>query len=72
MRQEGNIYRGFWQTLSKVVMDEGYHGLYRGLVAQLVRAIPNTAIMMCTYELTVYALTPQNKQVDQGNDTIDI
>lgn len=32
-------------------------GLYRGLGTQLVRQIPNTAIMMATYELIVYLLT---------------
>jgi hypothetical protein len=31
--------------------------LYRGLATQLIRQIPNTAIMMATYELTVYVLT---------------
>ena len=71
LRQEGNIYRGFWQTLNKVLKDEGVQGLYRGLTAQLVRAIPNCAIMMCTYELTVYALTPHRPHTDSDN-TIDI
>ena len=36
--------------------EEGRRGLYRGLGTQLVRQIPNTAIMMATYELTVYVL----------------
>lgn len=52
------MHRGLYPTLSKVVMDEGWQGLYRGMGAQLLRAIPNTAIMLCTYELTVYVLTP--------------
>lgn len=37
--------------------EEGYRGLYRGLWTQLVRQIPNTAIMMSTYEAVVYVLT---------------
>lgn len=37
--------------------EEGYRGLYRGLWTQLVRQIPNTAIMMATYEAVVYVLT---------------
>lgn len=37
--------------------EEGYRGLYRGLWTQLVRQIPNTAIMMSTYEAVVYLLT---------------
>uniref|UniRef100_A0A8C7MU26 Solute carrier family 25 member 36 n=1 Tax=Oncorhynchus kisutch TaxID=8019 RepID=A0A8C7MU26_ONCKI len=36
--------------------EEGYRALYRGLTTHLVRQIPNTAIMMCTYELVVYML----------------
>lgn len=32
---------------------------FRGLATQLVRQIPNTAIMMATYEAVVYVLTKQ-------------
>lgn len=56
MRESGNKYRSFWQTLRLVAAEEGRRGLYRGLGTQLVRQIPNTAIMMATYELTVYFL----------------
>jgi len=56
MREAGVKYRSFWQTLRVVHKEEGRRGLYRGLGTQLVRQIPNTAIMMATYELTVYAL----------------
>lgn len=54
LRQEGNRYHGFWQTLGLVAREEGRRGLYRGLATQLVRQIPNTAIMMSTYEAVVY------------------
>jgi len=37
-----------------VAKEDGYRGLYRGLATQLVRQIPNTAIMMATYEAVVY------------------
>lgn len=57
LREEGNKYRRFWQTLAVVFHDEGYRGLYRGLTTQLIRQIPNTAIMMATYETVVYLLT---------------
>jgi len=56
MRESGAKYRSFWQTLRLVNKEEGRRGLYRGLGTQLVRQIPNTAIMMATYELTVYTL----------------
>lgn len=57
LREEGNRYTGFWQTLALVFREEGIRGVYRGLATQLVRQIPNTAIMMATYEAVVYVLT---------------
>ncbi|ALC38176.1 CG18317 [Drosophila busckii] len=57
LREEGNKYNTFWQTLHTVWKEEGRAGLYRGLATQLVRQIPNTAIMMATYEAVVYVLT---------------
>lgn len=57
LREEGNKYNKFWQTLHTVWQEEGRAGLYRGLATQLVRQIPNTAIMMATYEAVVYLLT---------------
>ncbi|XP_030384614.1 mitochondrial carrier protein Rim2 isoform X2 [Scaptodrosophila lebanonensis] len=57
LREEGNKYNSFWQTLNTVWKEEGRAGLYRGLATQLVRQIPNTAIMMATYEAVVYVLT---------------
>uniref|UniRef100_A0A672HD37 Solute carrier family 25 member 36-A-like n=1 Tax=Salarias fasciatus TaxID=181472 RepID=A0A672HD37_SALFA len=56
LREEGTKYRSFFQTLTTVPKEEGYRALYRGLTTHLVRQIPNTAIMMCTYELVVYLL----------------
>lgn len=57
LREEGSKYTGFWQTLGLVFKEEGIRGVYRGLTTQLVRQIPNTAIMMATYEAVVYILT---------------
>lgn len=56
LREEGSKYRSFFQTLVTVPKEEGYRALYRGLTTHLVRQIPNTAIMMCTYEVVVYLL----------------
>uniref|UniRef100_A0A3Q3K8Z5 Solute carrier family 25 member 36 n=1 Tax=Monopterus albus TaxID=43700 RepID=A0A3Q3K8Z5_MONAL len=56
LREEGTKYRSFFQTLTTIPKEEGYRALYRGLTTHLVRQIPNTAIMMCTYELVVYFL----------------
>ncbi|XP_057326654.1 solute carrier family 25 member 36-A [Microplitis mediator] len=56
LREEGTKYKRFWQTLNTVYTEESIRGLYRGLTTQLVRQIPNTAIMMATYECVVYVL----------------
>uniref|UniRef100_A0A3Q1J598 Solute carrier family 25 member 36 n=1 Tax=Anabas testudineus TaxID=64144 RepID=A0A3Q1J598_ANATE len=56
LREEGTRYRSFFHTLITVPREEGYRALYRGLTTHLVRQIPNTAIMMCTYEVVVYLL----------------
>uniref|UniRef100_A0AAV2J4Z8 Solute carrier family 25 member 36 n=2 Tax=Knipowitschia caucasica TaxID=637954 RepID=A0AAV2J4Z8_KNICA len=56
LREEGTKYLSFFQTLTTVPKEEGYRALYRGLTPHLVRQIPNTAIMMCTYEFVVYLL----------------
>lgn len=56
LREEGSKYRSFFHTLLTVPKEEGYRALYRGLTTHLVRQIPNTAIMMCTYEVVVYLL----------------
>lgn len=56
LREENSRYRGFFHTLCTVFREEGHRGLYRGLGTQLVRQIPNMAIMMTTYEATVYLL----------------
>ncbi|XP_019869366.1 mitochondrial carrier protein Rim2 isoform X2 [Aethina tumida] len=61
LREEGTKYTGFWQTLGLVFREEGLRGVYRGLTTQLVRQIPNTAIMMSTYEAVVYILTTRFK-----------
>ncbi|CAG0918232.1 unnamed protein product [Notodromas monacha] len=57
MRQGTPRYRSFWPTLSLVFHEEGFRALYRGLCTQLVRQIPNSAIMLSTYEAVVYGLT---------------
>ncbi|CAB4057491.1 SLC25A33_36 [Lepeophtheirus salmonis] len=57
LREDGSKYNSFWQTLHIVYREEGHSGLYRGLFTQLIRQIPNTAIMMATYEFSVNLLT---------------
>ena len=43
-----------------VYKEGGRPGLYRGLATNLIRQIPNTAVMMATYELTVHLINKYN------------
>lgn len=65
LRQEGDKYKGFFQTLSLIVKEEGARGLYKGMATHLIRQIPNTAIVMTTYEIIVnYCKTKRPLDVD--------
>ncbi|XP_053547446.1 solute carrier family 25 member 33 [Bombina bombina] len=61
LREEGTKYNTFCQTARLVAREEGYSAFYRGLLAQLFRQIPNTAIVLSTYELLVYLLRDKPK-----------
>lgn len=43
----------FRQTVSLTITEEGFSGLYRGLLPQLFRVVPNHAIMFLTFELVM-------------------
>lgn len=72
LREEGTKYRTFWQTLNTVWTEEGTKGLYRGLGTQLIRQIPNTAIIMATYEAVVYVLTRHFRPVTVATSSTDV
>ncbi|XP_043930378.1 solute carrier family 25 member 33-like [Protopterus annectens] len=61
LREEGSKYRYFFQTARLVAKEEGYLAFYRGLLPQLIRQIPNTAIVLSTYEVIVYLLGSRSK-----------
>lgn len=56
LREEGSKYKYFFQTGRLIMVEEGYAAFYRGLVPQLIRQIPNTAIVLSSYELIVHLL----------------
>ncbi|XP_038867367.1 solute carrier family 25 member 33 [Salvelinus namaycush] len=56
LREEGSKYQYFFQTARLVAVEEGYTAFYRGLIPQLIRQIPNTAIVLSTYELIVHLM----------------
>jgi len=49
-------YRGMIRTTMKIVRDEGWKGLYKGLSINLVRTVPNSAVTLLTYELLMRQL----------------
>ncbi|TRY82500.1 hypothetical protein DNTS_013818 [Danionella cerebrum] len=61
LREEGSKYKYFCQTARLVAVEEGYAAFYRGLIPQLIRQIPNTAIVLSTYELIVHLLAEPSK-----------
>jgi len=54
LREEGTKYKRLFQTARLIWREEELSAFYRGLGVHLIRTIPNTAIMMSTYELVVY------------------
>jgi len=56
-------YHGVVRTALRVVREEGWRALYKGLSINLVRTVPNSAVTMLTYELIMRHLsTPQQQQ----------
>lgn len=53
-------YRSFFQTLRVVYIEEGFGGLYGGLGTQLVRQVPNSAVMFMVYEIIVSIICHEN------------
>jgi len=56
-------YKGVIKTGAKIIADEGWRGLYKGLSINLVRTVPNSAITLLTYELIMRHLSklpPEN------------
>lgn len=49
-------YHKFFQTMALIQKEEGFKGLYRGLAPQLMKVVPNHAIMFLTFEyiMSVY------------------
>ncbi|KIM30071.1 hypothetical protein M408DRAFT_328477 [Serendipita vermifera MAFF 305830] len=44
-------YHGILQTAAKIVQEERWYGLYKGLSINLFRTVPSSAVTMLTYEL---------------------
>ncbi|EJD40916.1 mitochondrial NAD transporter [Auricularia subglabra TFB-10046 SS5] len=51
------MYRGILQTAGIIIREEGWRGLYKGLSVNLFRTVPNSAVTMLTYEMTMRQLS---------------
>ena len=50
------VYDNSWDALRKIVAREGIKGLYKGLVANTVKAVPGAAIQFASFDLIKSAL----------------
>lgn len=52
------------QVTMQIVREDGFLGLFRGMVPTLVREVPGYFFFFGGYELSRYFLTPKGKTVD--------
>ena len=48
----------------QIIRDDGFLGLFRGMIPTLVREVPGYFFFFGGYELSRYFLTPKGKTVD--------
>ncbi|PAA50884.1 hypothetical protein BOX15_Mlig003349g1 [Macrostomum lignano] len=60
LRQEGSRYHGLAQSLRLIVHEEGFWALYKGMLTHFVRQIPNTCIVLTTYEASLHLFRAKN------------
>lgn len=51
-RVERRAYRNMLDGLRQILMSEGWHGLYKGIVPSTVKAAPAGAVTFVAYEFT--------------------
>lgn len=50
--QNGNLYKGAFDCLSKTVRSEGFFALYKGFLPHLARILPHTILTLSLAEQT--------------------
>lgn len=60
--------RGVIQVARRIVREEGWRGLYKGLSINLFRTVPNSAVTMLTYELLMRHLSSRSSSAEQDLD----
>jgi len=56
LREENTKAEGFLKTLKQLYREGGLKLLYRGISLELMRSVPNSAIMLGTYEVVLHFL----------------
>lgn len=56
-------YRGIVQATAKILQEETWRGLYKGLSINLARTVPSSAVTMLTYVIHTFS-SPLNSIVD--------
>mmetsp|Transcript_10676 Transcript_10676/g.21020 ORF Transcript_10676/g.21020 Transcript_10676/m.21020 type:complete len:304 (-) Transcript_10676:415-1326(-) len=56
MQQHKSTYTSTFNTFTRIVQSQGTYALYRGMIPNLLRVMPSSAITFCTYELTKRAM----------------
>ena len=64
------MYRNSWDCFNKVVRHEGFGGLYRGLLPQLVGVCPEKAIKLTMNDFVRDKLTGKNGEITIGSEFI--
>jgi len=55
--KETKGYKGLVNVAQRIVREEGWRGLYKGLSINLFRTVPNSAVTMLTYEMLMRHLS---------------
>ncbi|XP_058443145.1 calcium-binding mitochondrial carrier protein Aralar1 isoform X2 [Malaya genurostris] len=63
-------YRNSWDCLKKVIRHEGFLGLYRGLVPQLMGVAPEKAIKLTVNDLVRDKLTDKQGQIPRWGEVL--
>lgn len=66
------VFSGVMQVTMQIIREDGFLGLFRGMIPTLVREVPGYFFFFGGYELSRYLLTPKGKTVDDIGEIICI
>lgn len=63
---------GVMQVTMQIIHQDGFPGLFRGMVPTLIREVPGYFFFFGGYELSRYLLTPKGKTVDEIGEYLSL